>query len=109
MYLLVDQLLEILNDNDLYDLHTYLMFLKFGFGRATQDAGIDIRRGSMSRDQAIELVKLYDNQLPEEYIANYLEYYEMGREDFNSVIDKWANTDLFEKKDGVWRPIFEIS
>ena len=33
------------NDQALYDLHAYLMFLKFGFGRATQDAGIEIRRG----------------------------------------------------------------
>ena len=97
------------NDNDLYDLHTYLMYLKFGFGRATQDAGIDIRRGSMSRDQAIQLVNLYDNQLPEEYILNYLEYYELTRKEFDEVVDKWANRDLFEKKDGIWQPIFEIS
>ena len=85
------------------------MYLKFGFGRATQDAGIDIRRGSMTREQAIELVKLYDNQLPEEYILNYLNYYDMTREQFDEVIDKWANIDLFEKKDGIWMPIFEIS
>ena len=55
---------------------------------ATQDAGIDIRRGSMTREQAIELVKLYDNQLPEEYILNYLNYYDMTREQFDEVIDK---------------------
>ena len=40
--------------------HYYLMYIKFGFGRATQDAGIEIRRGAMTRDQAINLVKLYD-------------------------------------------------
>lgn len=27
------------NDQALYTLHAYLMYLKFGFGRATQDAG----------------------------------------------------------------------
>ena len=41
-------------------------------------------------------------------ISNYLDYYEMSREEFDHVIDKWANTDLFEKKDGIWKPIFEI-
>src|SRR3990167_679057 len=41
------------NDQALYTLHTYLMYLKFGFGRATQDAGIEIRRGAMTRDQAL--------------------------------------------------------
>ena len=33
------------NDQELAALHYYLMYLKFGFGRATQDAGIEIRRG----------------------------------------------------------------
>ena len=37
-------------DQALYDLHTYLMYLKFGFGRATQDVGIEIKE-SNTRDQ----------------------------------------------------------
>ena len=96
------------NDNVLYDLHTYLMYLKFGFGRATQDAGIDIRRGAMTREQAIQLVNIYDNQLPEEYLEEYLEYFQMSKDEFNQVIDKWANKDLFEKIDNKWIPSFEI-
>ena len=48
------------NDQILCDLHYYLMYLKFGFGRATQDASIEIRRGAMSREQAINLVNLFD-------------------------------------------------
>ena len=42
------------------ELHYYLMYLKFGFGRSTQDANIEIRRGAMSREQAINLVNLFD-------------------------------------------------
>ncbi len=86
------------NDQALYALHTYLMYLKFGFGRATQDAGIEIRRGAMTRDQAINLVNLYDNNYPEKYISDYLFYYQMTRKEFNSIIDKWANKKLFIKK-----------
>ena len=84
------------------------MYLKFGFGRATQDAGIDIRRGAMTREQAIQLVNIYDNQLPEEYLEEYLEYFQMSKDEFNQVIDKWANKDLFEKIDNKWIPSFEI-
>ena len=87
------------NDNELYDLHTYLMYLKFGFGRALQDAGIDIRRGSMTRDQAIQLVNLYDNHLPKEYLESYLSYFQMSEKDFYDVLDKWVNKDLFENHD----------
>ena len=64
------------NDQALYALHTYLMYLKFGFGRATQDASIEIRRGAMDRSQAVNLVKLYDGHYPSDFINIYLEYYE---------------------------------
>ena len=40
------------------------MYLKFGFGRATQDAGIEIRLGVTTREQAVNLVRIYDNQAP---------------------------------------------
>jgi len=96
------------NDQALYALHTYMMYLKFGFGRALQDAGIEIRRGAMTRDQAINLVNLYDGHYPEEHIKTYLEYYEMDQEEFDLIIDKWANKELFEKIDGRWKPLFNI-
>lgn len=96
------------NDQALYALHTYLMYLKFGFGRATQDAGIEIRRGAMTRDQAVELVRLYDNHYPEQFMDQYLEYYQMTHQELDAVFDKWVNKDLFEKKSGRWTPTFRV-
>mgnify|MGYP003997237639 FL=1 len=96
------------NDQALYSLHAYMMYLKFGFGRATQDAGIEIRRGAMDRDQAINLVNLYDGHYPEEFIETYLDYYQMTLKEFNFVIDKWTNKDLFEKINGRWKSKFNI-
>ncbi|MFM7308441.1 MAG: N-acetyl sugar amidotransferase [Actinomycetota bacterium] len=97
------------NDQALYSLHTYLMYLKFGFGRATQDAGIEIRRGAMTREQGVHLVRLYDGQFPEEYLSTYLDYYGMSHAEFDAVLDRWANRDLFVKQDGRWRPKFTVS
>ncbi|MDA7857727.1 N-acetyl sugar amidotransferase [Gammaproteobacteria bacterium] len=94
------------NDQALYSLHAYLMYLKFGFGRATQDAGIEIRRGAMDRVQALNLVKMFDNQYPYQFIDEYLNYYEMTKTEFDAVLDKYANRDLFDKKDGIWHPKF---
>ena len=94
------------NDQALYALHAYLMYLKFGFGRATQDAGIEIRRGAMTRDQALPLVRLYDGHYPEEFIPTYLDYYNITRNEFDSVLDKWANKRLFTKEKGIWNPNF---
>ena len=96
------------NDQALYSLHTYLMYLKFGFGRATQDAGIEIRRGALTRSQAVNLVRVYDGKYPEKFIETYLEYYQMSLDDFNLVIDKWANQNLFVKKNGRWEAQFEV-
>jgi len=96
------------NDQALYALHTYLMYLKFGFGRANQDASIEIRRGAMNRDQAINLVNLYDGHYPEEFLEVYLHYYQMEKNEFDLVIDKYANRDLFEKLNGKWTPRFKI-
>jgi N-acetyl sugar amidotransferase len=97
------------NDQALYALHTYLMYLKFGFGRANQDACIEVRRGAMDRDQAVNLVRLYDGHYPEEFMELYLDYYQMTHKEFDSVLDRYANKDLFEKIDHFWKPKFTIA
>ena len=96
------------NDQALTHLHYYLMYLKFGFGRATQDAGIEIRRGAMTRESAINLVKMYDGIFPEEHVGKYLEYFNMKESEFFSVIDDMANRELFEKSNKGWIPKFDI-
>ena len=97
-------------DQDLYALHTYLCYLKFGFGRATQDAGIEIRRGAMTRDQGLNLVKAFDGMYPERFINRYLDYYKMNQKEFDAVLDKWTNKKLFFKceKTKKWKPKFKI-
>ena len=62
----------------------------------------------MTRDQAISLVNLYDNNYRENFFDLYLDYYEMTEDDFNKVIDKWVNKDLFDKVNGRWQPTFTI-
>ena len=95
-------------DQALYALHMYLCYLKFGFGRALQDVGIEIRRGAMTRDQGKNLVKLYDGAYPEHLINQYLDYYQMTEEEFQKVLAKWVNKDLFKFENGRWKAKFEI-
>ncbi len=95
-------------DQALYPLHAYLMFLKFGFGRANQDSCIEIRRGAMEREQGLNLVKLYDGHFPEELLETYLDYYSMNEIEFFEVLDKWANKDILIKEGRYWKPNFEI-
>lgn len=90
------------NDTPLYDLHAYLMFLKFGFGRATQDAGIDIRRGAMTREEGLKMVAQYDEIYPEQYIQTYLDYYKITKEELDAIFDRWANKEVLHKVNGIW-------
>jgi N-acetyl sugar amidotransferase len=96
------------NDQALASLHYYLMYLKFGFGRATQDAGIEIRRGAMTREQAVNLVKIYDNQAPIAGFSRYADYYRLSLDQFLAVIDKFANKELFHNGNGHWEPTFTV-
>lgn len=95
-------------DTCLFDLHCYLMYLKFGFGRCTADACIDVRRGALDRGQAVELIKKFDNAYPEPYIDKYLEYFRISMEEFEAGLDKHANKKLFKKASGRWTPTFEV-
>lgn len=45
-------------------LHDWLKYLKFGYGRATDDASNEIRHGRMTREESVALVKRYDHVRP---------------------------------------------
>lgn len=90
-------------DDDMQDLHAYMMFIKFGFGRATSDACIDVRRGALDRKQALALVRRYDGEYPEALIRKYLEYFEITKEEFDEVLDRLANKEVLHKVKGIWR------
>ena len=95
-------------DTPLYDLHTFMMYLKFGFGRCLQDVCIDIRGNRLSRAEGQKLVEQYDGEFTEKYIPLYCEYYNISREEFDEVLDFHANKELFEKVNGKWVPLFTI-
>ena len=84
------------------------MYLKFGFGRTISEVGNEIRRGAMTRTQAVNIARKFDGEYPEKHIESYLNYYDMTQDEFDLVLDKWANKDLFEKIDGRWKPKFKI-
>lgn len=86
-------------DDALQDLHAFMMFVKYGFGRATSDCCIEIRRGRMTRDEGVEIVKKIDGEFPLEYLEEYLKYFEMNEKEFWAVVDKHANNVLIKTGD----------
>lgn len=96
------------NDQLLYPLHMYLCYVKFGFGRALQDAGHIIRSFRGKRKDLIKSVQRYDGEYPKEYEREYLDYYQMSRREFYDTIDKWTDRRLFDGKVPNLKPKFKV-
>jgi N-acetyl sugar amidotransferase len=83
------------------DVHDYLKFLKFGYGRATDDASMEIRHGRMTREEGIEMVKKYDSVEPSN-LQTYLDFLEITKDEFYRFIDPMRDEDIWEKLNGEW-------
>lgn len=55
-------------NGEFVDIHDYLIYMKYGFGRATSQACIDIRHGRLMQEEAIELVDKYDGEVVDSFI-----------------------------------------
>ena len=80
-------------------LHDYLKFVKYGFGRATDNACLDIRLGYISREQGVRLVNKYDGRYPTKAIKKYLEYTGFTQEEFDKTVDSYTNKRIFSRDD----------
>ena len=83
-------------DERLVGLHDYLKFVKYGFGRATDHACIDIRNNRLSREEAKKLVLEYDGKYPHYAIQSFIEYSGMTKEEIDEIIDSFTNPVLFK-------------
>lgn len=82
-------------DEKMHGLHDYLKFVKYGFGRATDHACIDIRNKRLTREEAKYLVNEYDGKYPHFAINTFKEYSGMTIEEIDAVIDSFTNPVLF--------------
>jgi len=78
-------------------MHDYCKWIKYGFGRATDHASLDIRKGKISREEGIKLVKQYEGKIPLWYFDEFLKDFELSNDEFYKIIDKFANHNLFKK------------
>lgn len=86
-------------DEKIHGLHDYLKFVKYGFGRATDHANIDIRNGRLTREQALDLVKRYDGKYPKFGIDSFIEYSGLTKEEIDDIIDSFTNPFLFKQNE----------
>jgi N-acetyl sugar amidotransferase len=86
-------------DNHQTGIHDYFKFLKFGFSRATDIACLHLRRGRISREDALAIVRRHDGRFPWTYLgkplADILKHIGLSVEEFVRVCDRFTNKKIF--------------
>ena len=61
-----------------FKTRVYTSFIKFGIGRATYDAAQEIRNQKITREEGISLVHKYDHEFPDQFLNDFLDYFEVN-------------------------------
>ena len=94
-------------DEDFININMFVRYLKFGFGRTSDNVNVDIRYGRISRQQGIELVSRFDGNYDPALLEKFCSFIGISTEDFWRTADRFVNKGLFKKvEEGVYRPKF---
>jgi N-acetyl sugar amidotransferase len=106
-------------DDKIDDFHYYTTGIKFGRGRATEDAAQEIRSGEITREEGVALVKRYDLEWPERFSDEVFKYLSipknefpiaskmfeqpiMDRQYFDNLADSFRSPHIWKIQDGKW-------
>ncbi len=88
-------------DNHQTGIHDYFKFLKFGFGRATDLACLHIRRGRLTRQDGLDIVRRLDGLFPSEYLGKSLDDIlrplDITVDEFVRICDRFTNKKIFRR------------
>ncbi|QDC47512.1 N-acetyl sugar amidotransferase [Candidatus Methylopumilus universalis] len=86
------------------DVHDYLKYLKFGYGRATDDASMEIRHGRMTREEGMVMVKRFDSHEPST-LQTYCDFLGITKQQFYDWVEPMRDEKLWKKNAvGKWEP-----
>jgi N-acetyl sugar amidotransferase len=85
-------------DNAMTGLHDYMMYKKYGYGRACPQLSVDIRNGFITRQRGLQLLKTLEFQFPWQYAGvthkEVLERLDMTGPEMVSILEKFTNREL---------------
>lgn len=93
-------------------IHDAVRYWKFCYTRAIDIASNHIRRGRLTRKNAIELCKKVEGYTPDSYLGitlcDILDQVEMTAADFQKIAARFMDSSKFEVRDGWPRPRFSL-
>ncbi len=90
-------------DSRAYLIHSWMKYPKFGHASATDYAARYVRYGMLSREEAIDLVRIHDGKLDSKCVKDFIEFLGYTDAEFWNIVEKFYNRDLFKKNEfGEW-------
>ncbi len=86
-------------DDKMDGMHYFMKYIKFGFGRTTDDTSHEIRDNHITREEAVALVNRYDGEFPKKYFQDFLEYLSISEKQFWEIVDSYRLSYIWEKHD----------
>lgn len=83
-------------DDHANEVHDYMKYLKFGYGRATDDASTEIRHGRMTREEGVEMVQIYDAARPPS-LDVYLRFLGMTEAEFEGYLEPMRDAGIWKR------------
>lgn len=82
-------------DMEFIDIRESIKYLKYGYGRATDQLNIMIREKLISRQEALKIVRKIDGKVNPKNITKFCNYLNISLEEYNSIIDNFVNKEIF--------------
>ena len=76
-------------DEDFSIVNQYLKYVKLGFGRVTDQVCEAISSGAMTREEGLELVRLYDGKCDPAFIRRFCEYLGITEKEFSEIVERY--------------------
>ncbi len=87
----------------LHFMSDYLKWVKFGYGRASDEVSLEIRHGRMTRDEGLRIVGRREGRVPSAAIARFTAYVGQKPEWFEEIVARFLNAGIFKTENG--RPV----
>jgi len=89
-------------DDKIDPFHYYTTLIKFGLGRASYDAAQEIRNGKITREEGVDLVRKFDDEFPDRYFQDFLDYVDITEKEFFETLDLFRPEHLWKLSGDKW-------
>lgn len=89
-------------DDDFISIHHWLKWYKFGFTRLFDNLSLEIRRGRLTRAEAINIIRKRGDQAPHQDIIAFCQFVGISEKQFFAICEKFRNKNIWVKQRGKW-------